>query len=83
MTPKEFDKLRRKNINRYKAICRYLTNSHQNRNLLLKMIIGILGRHRDDRLEEEIVLIMKATADFQFFTELNSKPKNIERKLHL
>ncbi|CAD8048240.1 unnamed protein product [Paramecium primaurelia] len=77
----EFQWLRNKNTYKYRAVCQEL-QTQLDPSQLIKYATIILKRDPSDRFEEELLLIMKATENLQFFKEMNSKQKNIDNRLH-
>ncbi|CAD8056737.1 unnamed protein product [Paramecium sonneborni] len=77
----EFQWLRNKNQYKYRTVCQEL-QTQLDPSQLIKYATIILKRDPSDRFEEELLLIVKATENLQFFKEMNSKQKNIDNRLH-
>ena len=50
---------------------------------LLKYAASIFRIDINDRFDEELQLLIKATKGLSFFQEMNTKIKNVEKRLHL
>ena len=62
----EFTWLRNKNAYKYRSLCQELQTSMEPAQLI-KYATSILKRDPLDRFEEELLLIVRATEDLQFF----------------